>query len=576
MESSREETPRATGAAHIQVQQQQNYSIRNVHSIVAGVQQQQHYSHPGASVIVQNAAVLGGGNSNATLITMNNSPQQPVTDASALQLSVTTSGSLIPAPASSVNSAGSSSPTGSNGNNGNVTGIAVGPVATWCAICGDRATGKHYGAASCDGCKGFFRRSVRKNHVYTCRFNRHCVVDKDKRNQCRYCRLGKCFKAGMKKEAVQNERDRISSRRPSYEEPISANGLTINVLINAETMSRQCENLYLNQLSAVNDYDLNSKRMATINDVCESMKQQLLFLVEWAKYIPVFSELPLDDQVALLRAHAAENLVLGVARRSMHLRDILLLGNDSIMPRQTAGHGEVEIYHIGIRIMDEIVKPLRDIQMDDTEYTCLKAIVFFDPNAKGLGEPVRVKGIRYQIQQLLEDYVADRQYASRGRFGELLLALPPLQSVAWQMIEQIQQARYFGVTRIDSLLQEMLLGGASIESVNNANNSGSSSGYNPPVAIPTALTTMAPLSADSSPTHSGGPSLTTLPLLNGQNGLGGHQAMLLDRGPSLLDRGPSMTMSPDSEEDTFTLSLSSHHHQPFKQEVAEGMENAYT
>lgn len=38
-----------------------------------------------------------------------------------------------------------------------------------CSICGDRATGKHYGAASCDGCKGFFRRSVRKNHVYTCR-----------------------------------------------------------------------------------------------------------------------------------------------------------------------------------------------------------------------------------------------------------------------------------------------------------------------------------------------------------------------------------------------------------------------
>lgn len=44
-------------------------------------------------------------------------------------------------------------------------------------------------------------------------------------------------------------------------------------------------------------------------------------------------------KVALLRAHAAENLVLGVARRSMHLRDILLLGNDSIMPRQSAGLG---------------------------------------------------------------------------------------------------------------------------------------------------------------------------------------------------------------------------------------------
>lgn len=27
------------------------------------------------------------------------------------------------------------------------------------------------------------------------------------------------------------------------------------------------------------------------------MKQQLLVLVEWAKYIPAFCELPLDDQV---------------------------------------------------------------------------------------------------------------------------------------------------------------------------------------------------------------------------------------------------------------------------------------
>ena len=82
-----------------------------------------------------------------------------------------------------------------------------------CAICGDRATGKHYGASSCDGCKGFFRRSVRKNKGYSCRYTRSCTIDKDKRNQCRHCRLNKCFRAGMKKSAVQNERDPISTRR---------------------------------------------------------------------------------------------------------------------------------------------------------------------------------------------------------------------------------------------------------------------------------------------------------------------------------------------------------------------------
>ncbi|KAB7500553.1 Protein ultraspiracle, partial [Armadillidium nasatum] len=40
-----------------------------------------------------------------------------------------------------------------------------------CRICGDRATGKHYGAYSCDGCKGFFRRSVRKAQNYSCRLS---------------------------------------------------------------------------------------------------------------------------------------------------------------------------------------------------------------------------------------------------------------------------------------------------------------------------------------------------------------------------------------------------------------------
>ncbi|KZC04468.1 Transcription factor HNF-4 like protein [Dufourea novaeangliae] len=372
-------------------------------------------------------------------------------------------------------------------------GSGVGGVLSQhCAICGDRATGKHYGAASCDGCKGFFRRSVRKNHLYTCRFSRNCIVDKDKRNQCRYCRLRKCFKAGMKKEAVQNERDRISCRRPSYEEQSSnGSGLSVVSLLQAEMLSRQLG-------SPSNDIDLSTKQIANINDVCDSMKQQLLILVEWAKYIPAFSELTLDDQVALLRAHAGEHLLLGVARRSMQLKDVLLLGNNCIITKNCpeGRNQDLDISKVGVRVMDELVKPLNEVQIDDTEFACLKAIVFFDPkvvtnstsmdniatgyslssndnslpiwissclDAKGLSEPQRIKQLRYQIQINLEDYISDRQYDSRGRFGDILLTLPALQSISWQMIEQIQFVRLFGVAHIDNLLQEMLLGGATAE-----------------------------------------------------------------------------------------------------------------
>ncbi|XP_054164994.1 hepatocyte nuclear factor 4-gamma-like isoform X2 [Oppia nitens] len=329
-----------------------------------------------------------------------------------------------------------------------------------CAICGDKATGKHYGAFSCDGCKGFFRRSVRKNHQYTCRFNRNCVIDKDKRNQCRYCRLKKCFRAGMKKEAVQNERDRITCRRPSYDDSANNGGTSINALVHAEMYARQvCITMIVPQPIETN---YQTKKLATIHDVCESMKQQLLVLVEWAKCIPAFMDLQIDDQVALLRGHAGEHLLLGLSRRSISINDILLLGNDFVIPRHST---DPEIHKVGNRILDEIVAVMRDVRMDDSEFACLKAIVFFDPT-KGLNDPQKVKLLRHQVQTLLEDYINDRQYDSRGRFGEILLLLPSLQSITWQLIEMIQIQKLLGTAKIDNLIQEMLLGG----NVNTANN----------------------------------------------------------------------------------------------------------
>lgn len=80
-------------------------------------------------------------------------------------------------------------------------------------------------------------------------------------------------------------------------------------------------------------------------------------------------------------------------------------------------------------------------------------------DAKSLRDPSKIKAMRYQVQMSLEDYINDRQYDSRGRFGELLLLLPTLQSITWQMIEQLQFIKLFGLAKIDNLLQEMLLGG---------------------------------------------------------------------------------------------------------------------
>ena len=53
---------------------------------------------------------------------------------------------------------------------------------------------------------------------------------------------------------------------------------------------------------------------------------------------------------------------------------------------------------IGVRVMNELVEPFRDIDIDDEEFSCLKAIVFFDPNIPGLHKADEVRKVRKQVQ----------------------------------------------------------------------------------------------------------------------------------------------------------------------------------
>uniref|UniRef100_A0A8C1ZY95 Retinoic acid receptor RXR n=1 Tax=Cyprinus carpio TaxID=7962 RepID=A0A8C1ZY95_CYPCA len=318
-----------------------------------------------------------------------------------------------------------------------------------CAICGDRSSGKHYGVHSCEGCKGFFKRTIRKDLTYTCRENKDCQIDKRQRNRCQYCRYQKCLAMGMKREAVQEERQRGREKSDNEVESSSSfnEEMPVEKILDAELAVEPKTEAYMESSTGNSTND-------PVTNICQAADKQLFTLVEWAKRIPHFSDLPLDDQVILLRAGWNELLIASFSHRSVTVKDGILLATGLHVHRSSAHSAGVG--SIFDRVLTELVSKMKDMQMDKTELGCLRAIVLFNPDAKGLSNPSEVEALREKVYASLESYTKHNYPDQPGRFAKLLLRLPALRSIGLKCLEHLFFFKLIGDTPIDTFLMEML------------------------------------------------------------------------------------------------------------------------
>jgi len=127
-----------------------------------------------------------------------------------------------------------------------------------CRVCQDRATGYHFNAMTCEGCKGFFRRAIKGSKKFACAYDNKCQIEKRSRRHCSACRFNKCLQVGMKRECIMSDEQILKKRAL-----IQKNRLRRQALAKPVLTAQEQQTINMITASHINSFDLNFSNLAS-------------------------------------------------------------------------------------------------------------------------------------------------------------------------------------------------------------------------------------------------------------------------------------------------------------------------
>ncbi|KAK2903897.1 progesterone receptor-like [Channa argus] len=340
-----------------------------------------------------------------------------------------------------------------------------------CQVCGDDASGCHYGAVTCGSCKVFFKRAAagRQNHL--CASRNDCTIDKLRRKNCASCRLKRCFMLGMslkgrrlkgagQTRSVEDEQPpaawvpgEIGERawkKDAIFEPEStafkAQSVSQALALSIPPTLHSCLSL-LNILQTIEPAVVNAGHDPAQPDTPASLltslnelgERQLVTVVHWAKAMPGFRDLHVDDQMSVIQLSWMGVMVFALGWRSYTLTDssMLYFAPDLVFNDQRMQVSSMYEHCVRMKVLS---KRFCMLKVTQEEFLCMKALVLFSiMPMEGL------KSQRY-FDELRTSYIKelDRLVSHRGETTrtERLFQLTELLDYLQSIVRKLHQFTY--------------------------------------------------------------------------------------------------------------------------------------
>ncbi|KAM9090088.1 steroid hormone receptor ERR2 isoform 3-T4 [Megaptera novaeangliae] len=288
-----------------------------------------------------------------------------------------------------------------------------------CLVCGDIASGYHYGVASCEACKAFFKRTIQGVRLDRVRGGRQK------------------YKRRLDSESSPYLSLQIS---PPAKKPLTK---IVSYLLVAEP-----DKLYAMPPPGMPEGDIKA-----LTTLCDLADRELVVIIGWAKHIPGFSNLSLGDQMSLLQSAWMEILILGIVYRSLPYDDKLVYAEDYIMDEEHSRlAGLLELY----RAILQLVRRYKKLKVEKEEFVTLKALALANSDSMYIEDLEAVQKLQDLLHEALQDYELSQRHEEPRRTGKLLLTLPLLRQTAAKAVQHFYSIKLQGKVPMHKLFLEML------------------------------------------------------------------------------------------------------------------------
>ncbi|XP_038167876.1 bile acid receptor-like isoform X2 [Arvicola amphibius] len=353
-----------------------------------------------------------------------------------------------------------------------------------CVVCGDKASGYHYNALTCEGCKGFFRRSITKNAVYSCKNGGHCEMDMYMRRKCQECRLKKCKAVGMLAECLLTEiqckskrlRKNFKQQSALYSDVQGEDDGADSKLVSSTTRSgkgvqesmtlTQDEHHLMNTIVTAHQQftvplgetsmllqEYSNPELSFLR-LSEAAVLHIHMLVNFTKGLPGFENLTSEDQSALQKESKTEVMFLHAAQlysgKESTSESTMRPSKPSARTRKAHNQGSDEnVYSLEnlfkegrpsatltgitkefIASLSYFYRRMRELNVTDTEYALLTATTVLFSDRPCLKNKQHVENLQEPVLQLLFKYSKLYHREEPQHFARLIGRLTELRTLS--------------------------------------------------------------------------------------------------------------------------------------------------